>query len=139
MLPSSFVAFLDNSWEQSGAFQVISAGKSAAADGGLRTMIAKKLIVIAIPLAIPLAVAGYLRHTWSEDQQRWAAARDAAELRYAQMIDLNCQLGELTDSTACARALNDLAGRMAFVSRSMAELEPPPTLRLSQAGLWFSD
>jgi len=73
-------------------------------------MIAKILAIIAIPLLL----AGYARYEWDVDQQGWAAAREAAEVRYWQMIDLNCQLGEVTDSTKCAGALNNLLGRYRF-------------------------
>lgn len=68
-----------------------------------------KVTILAF-VAIILLIAGYGRHVWYEDQQRWAAAREAAEVRYWKMIDLNCQLGEVTDSTKCAKALTNLTG-----------------------------
>jgi len=95
------------------------------ADGRLRP-ITKILVILAIPLAIPLIAAGYARHVWNAEQQRWADAREATELRYWQMIDLNCQFGELTDPVKCSEALNNLTERSAFVSRSMAELAESP-------------
>ena len=69
-----------------------------------------KVTILAF-LAVILLIAGYARHAWYVDQQRWATAREAAEVRYWKMIDLSCQLGEVTDSTKCAKALNNLAGR----------------------------
>ena len=77
------------------------------ADSRFRLMITKILII----LVIPLIAAGYARHMWNAEQKRWAEAREAAEVRYWQMIDLNCQLGEITDGTKCAQALNNLAER----------------------------
>ena len=85
-------------------------------------MITKILII----LAIPLIAAGYARHMWNREQQRWADAREAAEVRYWQMIDLNCQFGELADPVRCSKALNNLAERTAYVSSSMAGLAESP-------------
>jgi len=65
-------------------------------------MITKILVIISVPLLI----AGYCLYVWYEDQQRWATAREAAEVRYWDMIELNCQLGEITDLTKCSKALN---------------------------------
>ena len=70
-------------------------------------VIAKILLIVAIPLLL----GGYARYEWHADQQRWATAREAAEVRYWQMIDLNCQLGKITDRTMCAKALNNLLAR----------------------------
>jgi hypothetical protein len=70
-------------------------------------VIAKILLIVAIPLLL----GGYARYEWHADQQRWATAREAAEVRYWQMIDLNCQLGKITDRTMCVKALNDLFAR----------------------------
>lgn len=69
-------------------------------------MIARIFVVIVAVLAVPLLIAGYGRYAWYADQQRWAAAREAAEVRYWDMIELNCQLGELIDFTKCTEALN---------------------------------
>lgn len=74
-------------------------------------MIAKILVVIITTLAVPLLIAGYGRYLWYADQQRWAAAREAAEVRYWDMIELNCELGELTDLTKCTEALSISAAR----------------------------
>jgi hypothetical protein len=63
---------------------------------------------------------------WTAEQQRWAEAREAAEVRYWQMIDLNCQFGELADPVKCSKAVNNLAERTAYVSRSMADLAESP-------------
>jgi hypothetical protein len=80
--------------------------------GGWHTARSRDVITkIFIIVAIPLLLGGYARYEWRADQQRWAAAREAAEVRYWQMIDLNCQLGEITDSTMCAKALNNLLAR----------------------------
>jgi ACR3 family arsenite efflux pump ArsB len=73
-----------------------------------RDMITKILIIVAIPLLL----GGYARYEWHADQQRWAAAREAAEVRYWDMIELNCQLGEIADSTMCAKAHNILLARV---------------------------
>ena len=89
-------------------------------------MITKILIILVIPLAIPLIAAGYARHMWNAEQKRWAEAREAAEVRYWQMIDLNCQFGELADTVKCSEAFNNLAGRTAYISRSMADLAESP-------------
>jgi hypothetical protein len=62
-------------------------------------------IIIAI-LAIPMLIAGFGRYAWYLDQQRWAAAREAAEVRYWDMVELNCELGELTDLTKCSEAIS---------------------------------
>ena len=78
---------------------------------GQRRVVCNMITKILVIIAIPLLIAGYGRHMWYEYQQGWAAAREAAELRYWEMIDLNCQLGEVTDSTKCAKALNNLAER----------------------------
>ena len=51
-------------------------------------MVARILVIIIAILAIPLLVAGYGRYIWYADQQRWAAAREAAEIRYWDMIEL---------------------------------------------------
>ncbi len=64
-------------------------------------------------LAIPIPVAGYFYHLWNLDQQRWAAAREAAELRYAQAIESDCRLGKITDSTKCTKALIYLTAQVA--------------------------
>jgi hypothetical protein len=69
-------------------------------------MIAKILVIIIAILAIPLLIAGYGRYAWYADQQRWAAAREAAEVRYWDMIGLNCQLGEIIDPTKCSQAFS---------------------------------
>ncbi len=62
-------------------------------------------IIITI-LAITMLIAGYGRYAWYADQQRWAAAREAAEVRYWDMIELNCKLGELADLTKCSEAIS---------------------------------
>jgi len=72
---------------------------------------------ILVFVAIVLLIAGAARHAWYVDQQRWTAAREAAEVRYWQMINLNCQLGEVTDSTKCAKALTNLTGRQVATAR----------------------
>ena len=79
-------------------------------------MIIKTLILVAIPLTIALIATGYARHLWYADQQRWAAAREAAELRYAQEvvryaqeIELKCRRGEISDSERCDDAFFVLA------------------------------
>jgi hypothetical protein len=69
-------------------------------------MISKIFVIIIAILAIPLLIAGYGRYAWYADQQRWAAAREAAEVRYWDMIELNCQLGEIIDLTKCSQALS---------------------------------
>jgi hypothetical protein len=69
-------------------------------------------ITILIFLAIPILIAGYFHHLWSLDQQRWAAAREAAELRYAQTIDSDCRLGKITDSAKCTKALTYLTAQV---------------------------
>ena len=76
-------------------------------------MIVKALILFAIPLAIALSATGYARYLWYADQERWAAARDAAELRYAQEVESKCRLGEISDNTQCAKALAYLTTRVA--------------------------
>jgi len=68
-------------------------------------MIVKALILFAIPLAIALSATGYARYLWHADQERWAAAREAAELRYAQEVESKCRLGEINDDARCAKAL----------------------------------
>jgi hypothetical protein len=88
-------------------------------------MIAKLLVIASIPVTLPLAAAGYVQHVWDADQQRWAEAREAAEMRYAQMVDLNCQFGQMTDAGKCSKALNSLAGRSAYVSQGMDALPEP--------------
>jgi hypothetical protein len=74
-------------------------------------MIAKIVVIIIAILAIPLLVAGYGRYAWYTDQQRWAAAREAAEVRYWDMIELNCEFGELTDFAKCSEAIGLRAAR----------------------------
>lgn len=76
----------------------------------IRSMIFKTIVV----MAIPLLIAGYARNSWNADELHWANARTAAELRYWQMIDLNCRLGEINDRARCADALNNLSGRDRF-------------------------
>ncbi|HEX6093152.1 MAG TPA: hypothetical protein VFZ07_07345 [Dongiaceae bacterium] len=71
------------------------------------------LVTLLTFLAIPLLIAGYFYHLWSVDQQRWAAAREAAELRYAQAIESDCRLGKITDSTKCTKALSYLTAQVA--------------------------
>lgn len=73
-------------------------------------MIAK----ILISLAIPVLIAGYAYHLWNADQNRWAAAREAAELRYAETVHSDCRLGEITDSTKCTKALSYLTAHAAL-------------------------
>jgi hypothetical protein len=69
-------------------------------------MVARIFVIIIAILAIPLLVAGYGRYIWYADQQRWAAAREAAEVRYWDMIELNCEFGALTDFTKCSEAIS---------------------------------
>ena len=68
-------------------------------------MISRILVTIVAILAIPLLIVGYGRYVWYADQQRWAAARQAAEVRYWNMIELNCELGEIVDLTRCSEAI----------------------------------
>jgi len=68
-------------------------------------MVVRIFVIIIAILAIPLLIAGYGRYVWYADQQRWAAAREAAEVRYWNMIELNCEFGELTDFAKCSEAI----------------------------------
>ena len=70
------------------------------------------LVTVLTLVGIPLLIAGYFHHLWSVDQQRWAAAREAAELRYAETIDSDCRLGKITDSTKCTKALSYLTAQV---------------------------
>jgi hypothetical protein len=70
-------------------------------------------ITILSLLAVPILIAAYFYHLWNADQERWAAAREAAELRYAQAIDSDCRLGKITDSTKCTKALTYLTTQVA--------------------------
>ncbi len=70
------------------------------------------LVTVLTFLGIPLLIAGYFYHLWSMDQQRWAAAREAAELRYAQTIESDCRLGKITDSKQCTYALSFLTAQV---------------------------
>ena len=79
-------------------------------------MTVKNLILVAIPLTIALMATGYACYLWNLDQQGWAAAREAAELRYAQEvvryaqeIELKCRSGEISDSERCDEAFSLLA------------------------------
>jgi hypothetical protein len=76
-------------------------------------MTVKNLILVAIPLTIALMATGYARYLWNLDQQRCAAAREAAELRYAQEIELKCRVGEISDVAQCTKARAYLNARVA--------------------------
>jgi hypothetical protein len=73
-----------------------------------------KILAILVISAIPALIAGYFYHLWNADQQRWAEAREAAELRYAEAVKADCQLGQITNGEKCAKASSYLTERAAL-------------------------